>query len=600
MRCFTRAALLRTGRGFISILALFCMQQWLGAADPPPKTAAPAATPAPVGEALAGSITIPNAARPWEKYQIHLSRAEMTWLAAHPVLRYGFDPNWPPFSFRDGGKGALEGIDVDLMAKLAERLGVRFEPIATNSWEETDRKLHAGQVDVVSGIARSESREQYLLFTSSYITCPVAVITRAEAPFMTSLHDLKNVTLASPRGYVTTESLMRDYPALPLVQTATVRDALTLVSEKKADVTIENLPSANYTIKQAGLNNLKIAGITDYRFALCLAVRKETPELQSILEKTLNSLTDAERRTVTDKWTAVEYFPENDWAPVWRIAGALLACGAVVFGLFTLWNRRLAAELDERKKAEAALKEAHDRLHALNTEKDRFMTMAAHDLNNPLSAILMKCMVFELDGEHLGRDMHDLLSTIRNNAQRMTHLIKNILNADRLEQGQMMLKIEPLDLAELVQETIRNLHPCAECKHIRLEFSRSPAPLRIAADRAATLQVLENLLSNAIKYTPPGKLVSIRTEGRSGFGRVEVRDQGPGIQDRDRPKLFMKYVTLSARPTANENSNGLGLSIAKGFMDAMKGRIACESKPGEGALFVVEFPLAPSLVSSRV
>jgi len=83
----------------------------------------------------------------------------------------------------------------------------------------------------------------------------------------------------------------------------------------------------------------------------------------------------------------------------------------------------------------------------------------------------------------------------------------------------------------------------------------------------------------------------VRVALEGGVARVEVRDQGPGISEEDRQRLFEKYITLSARPTGNETSNGLGLSIAKSLVDAMKGAIRCESKSGEGALFVVEFPM---------
>lgn len=532
---------------------------------------------------------------PWEKYNIQLTPEEIAWVRDHPSVRLGFDPSWPPFSFR-GANGAWQGIDFELLAGLSERLGIKFVPVETQSWQETDQKIHNGGVDVVSGISPTADREKYLLFTSPYITCPVAVITRQEAPFLTTLHDLKNVTLASPRDYVTTEQLIRDYPGLPLIQTSNQQEAFILVSRHKADVVIDNLPSASFIIKSAGLKNLKIAGITDYRFGVSLAVRKDLPELRSILEKGLVSLSDADRRAILDHWTAVEYFPRTDWTRIWKIAGALLLLGAGVSGMFIYRNRHLSRELAERKRAETALQAAHDRLNELNREKDRFMTMAAHDLNNPLTAIMMKCMMFEMDGDFNRGNVQDLLVTVRNSTQRMTHLVRNLLNADKLEHGCMQLQSEPLDLAALLHECMESLRPCAESKKIRIEFTGPPDPVRIKADREAVLQVLENVISNAVKYTPQGKQISVRLLRREGFARVEVSDQGPGISEEDRPKLFGKYVTLSARPTGNEDSNGLGLCIAKRLVESMKGRIACESRPGAGATFVVEFSLEPELM----
>lgn len=526
---------------------------------------------------------------PWEKFKIQLTPEEIEWVTNHPVVRLGFDPNWPPFSFRDD-KGTLQGIDFDLLARLEERLGIHFEPLRTDSWEGIEHKILTGDVDVVSGISRTESREKHLLFTSAYFNRPVAVITRKEAPFLTSLYDLKNVTLASPRGFVTTHQLMHDFPGLPLIQTPNSLDALKLVSGKKADVAVENLAAASYIIKSAGLTNLKIAGIADYNFDLCLGVRKDWPELRSILQKGLDSLPEAERRQISDHWAAVEYFPHFDWLSICIFGSAFLLLMVMIFGAFTWWNRHLARELAERRKAESALKAAHDRLHELNCEKDRFMSMAAHDLNNPLTAIMMKCGLFETVG-FTPESARDLLATVQNGTQRMSHLIKNLLNANKIEHGRMQLHSLPLDLSELMTQTIECLQPCADFKKIRFEYTQPPAQARIRGDRDAILQVLENLLSNALKFTPPGKSVAVRVALEGGVARVEVRDQGPGISEEDRQRLFEKYITLSARPTGNETSNGLGLSIAKSLVDAMKGAIRCESKSGEGALFVVEFPM---------
>src|SRR5262249_46664261 len=154
------------------------------------------------------------------------------------------------------------------------------------------------------------------------------------------------------------------------------------------------------------------------------------------------------------------------------------------------------------------------------------------------------------------------------------------------------LQMQPLDLSQLARTAIEDLQPCAECKHITIDFKDASVPARVNGDRDALLQVLENLLSNAIKFSLAGKKVSVQIFVTDDAARVEVRDEGPGISADDQPKLFGKYVTLSARPTANEPSNGLGLSIAKNLVESMGGSIRCDSPPGQGARFSVEFRLA--------
>ena len=104
------------------------------------------------------------------------------------------------------------------------------------------------------------------------------------------------------------------------------------------------------------------------------------------------------------------------------------------------------------------------------------------------------------------------------------------------------------------------------------------------------VQVLENLVSNAVKYSPPRKNIFVRLKKEAGAVRCEVQDEGPGLSVEDQKKLFGKFARLSAKPTGGEHATGLGLSIVKRMVEAMNGKVWCESEPGQGALFVVQFP----------
>ena len=108
-------------------------------------------------------------------------------------------------------------------------------------------------------------------------------------------------------------------------------------------------------------------------------------------------------------------------------------------------------------------------------------------------------------------------------------------------------------------------------------------------DRGYADQVFENLLSNAIKFSPQNKKVYVSVVKKNGRIVAKVKDEGPGLSDDDKKKLFGKYQKLSAKPTGNETSTGLGLSIVKKFVEAMQGEIWCESTAGEGASFFVAF-----------
>lgn len=113
----------------------------------------------------------------------------------------------------------------------------------------------------------------------------------------------------------------------------------------------------------------------------------------------------------------------------------------------------------------------------------------------------------------------------------------------------------------------------------------------MSADPNVLVQALDNLISNAVKYSPPGKPIVVRQLTVSDQIRIEVQDQGPGLTAEDQKKLFGKFARLSAKPTGGEPSVGLGLSIVRRMMEAMRGRVGCESEPGQGATFFVELPV---------
>ena len=112
----------------------------------------------------------------------------------------------------------------------------------------------------------------------------------------------------------------------------------------------------------------------------------------------------------------------------------------------------------------------------------------------------------------------------------------------------------------------------------------------------ALSQVLDNLVSNAVKYSPPNKNIWVDIQETTENVRIAIRDEGPGLSDDDKSKLFGKFARLSAQPTGGEHSTGLGLSIVKKMIEAMNGKVWCESELGHGATFFVEISRTASEV----
>ena len=125
-----------------------------------------------------------------------------------------------------------------------------------------------------------------------------------------------------------------------------------------------------------------------------------------------------------------------------------------------------------------------------------------------------------------------------------------------------------------------------------IHLQSDAVPAKVLVDPYVMVQVLENLVSNAVKYSPVGKNIFVRLKKEAGAVRLEVQDEGPGLSAEDQKKLFGKFARLSAKPTGGEHSTGLGLSIVKKMVEAMNGKVWCESELGKGATFIVTMPEA--------
>jgi len=254
-------------------------------------------------------------------------------------------------------------------------------------------------------------------------------------------------------------------------------------------------------------------------------------------------------------------------------------------------------ELLARVRTHLELKHARDtivrygqELSRLNEEKNEFMGIVAHDLRSPLASIQGFAELLADDAPMEPEEAQDSAHRILDTAKRMAEMVQDLLDANRIERGEMRMTPEPCDMGALTRSVVQAYEARASTKHQSLHLEADDAPIEALADRNTLVQVLENLVSNALKYSPPGKSVFVRLKKVVEAVRFEVQDEGPGLSAEDQKKLFGKFARLSAKPTGGEHATGLGLSIVKRMVEAMGGQVFCESEFGKGATFIVELP----------
>ena len=247
-------------------------------------------------------------------------------------------------------------------------------------------------------------------------------------------------------------------------------------------------------------------------------------------------------------------------------------------------NLELEQKVEERTQQ---IQDKNQELSELNEEKSHLVGIVAHDLRNPLTSALSVAELMSSDKDCLNNDQKDGLKVIKNSLRRMNDMIVKILDVRAIESHQVNLNLQVVEVGNFVEKVVARFKDLSDKKDIALVLNKNDGKVNV--DLNYFTQILENLISNAIKFSPRGKEIIINISNGSDTTRLEVTDQGPGLTTEDHQRIFGKYQRLSAQPTGGESSTGLGLSIAKKYVEAMEGKIWCESEHGKGAKFVVEF-----------
>jgi len=247
-------------------------------------------------------------------------------------------------------------------------------------------------------------------------------------------------------------------------------------------------------------------------------------------------------------------------------------------------------EMLSRVRTHLALKAAHDRLKQLAEDKDELLGILAHDLKNHLGGIQLSADLLRqwMAGANRGKPA-ELCENIYHSTGQLLAFVKEFLANSAADHG-VALNLEPVSLSDAVTRAAQDYQEAARRKNLEIRLELSAEPANVLADRNALMQVLDNLLSNALKFSPANKQITIIVRPAEAGVECLIQDQGPGFSAEDKARLFRRYVRLSARPTGGEPSTGLGLSIVKKLVQAMKGELTCTSTPGEGAVFALRLP----------
>lgn len=253
-------------------------------------------------------------------------------------------------------------------------------------------------------------------------------------------------------------------------------------------------------------------------------------------------------------------------------------------------NLQVLYEVDKQKKETEIYRLKNIELAELNMEKNEFLGIAAHDLKNPLTGIILNTSTIRRNIDKFSKEeVVKRIGKIELTAERMQMIIKNMLDINAIEEGRLNLHFEEFDIKLLLKKMIDDFSLAASQKEIKINFESNDDKVILKTDGSALTEIIENLLSNAVKYSPQGKAVHVKCFIENKNAVIEIKDEGQGFTEEDKKSVFQKFARLSAKPTGGEHSTGLGLSIVKKLTDILGGEVTFESEPGKGSTFTLTF-----------
>jgi hypothetical protein len=233
----------------------------------------------------------------------------------------------------------------------------------------------------------------------------------------------------------------------------------------------------------------------------------------------------------------------------------------------------------------------------LDRLKTETLQLVAHELRTPLTSIQGLSDVL-LKFPVAADESNEMLRTIHSEALRLGETINRYLDLTRLESGAQPLHLTPVSCRELIADCIRNLAVFAAERRVRLNAQISPSVPILQADAQLLAQAVNNLLGNAIKYSPPETEVVAAAELNHSHVMISVRDQGFGIPEAARARIFEKFYRLERDTASGVVGTGLGLPLVKEIVEQHGGQVTCESAPTTGSTFTIHLPLKPQALSA--
>ena len=511
---------------------------------------------------------------------------ERQWISDHPVVEFAGYPDWQPFESVHRGK--VSGLSLEYLAAISKVSGLTFRPILESDIKQARAALAKGTLDLLpvvtaqnNGADANDNTGQML--SAPYFVGTAVIITRDSMPNIFDLDRLQGHHVAVREHGIMHRLLRERYPAIVLLPMSSPEQELQAVSSGLADAAIDVDALLMPLWRRGYYKNLHVSGtVNDALLNVRMRVRDDEPELRSIIDKSLATLTAKQTDEMMERWMIDSDYGAPSWTVLLRFHSTAfigISAALALFAILYVFARR-------------------DRRRAIRSESEKAMFLAtmSHEIRLPTSALLSAVEL--LRSTRLDRSQSKIVDTATTSAEALLRLIDNVLDISKLEVNGLKLERLPVDLHKIADDVVNVVLHKANEKHLPVHVDLNLRSGRtVMTDPTRLQQVLINLLSNAIKFTARGSITLEMTlhphEGAELPAQlmVRVKDTGIGIAANRRNRLFQAYVQADSSIQRRYGGTGLGLNICRQLVELMGGTITLKSELGQGTTVSFTIPV---------
>jgi two-component system sensor histidine kinase EvgS len=510
-----------------------------------------------------------------------LTPHEKQWLKEHPKIVLAAETNFPPFEFLNEHQ-KYRGFSVDYIRTIESLLGIKFEIKFWDNWDKIMEEGKKRKNDIWPTATPTPFRLKFMNFTKPYIKLDAVILTRKNIDkSMQNLESLTDMKVSVISGFGTHEYLKENYPDINLDVVPNTAEGLKKVSFGLVDAMVVNIAMATYFMEKEGITNLEIGGKTGYTYEWGLASRNDWPELNSILEKTLNQIDPLKKKEIYRKWVGLKV---KEGLTLKQFLSILFGT-LTVFGVGTIlvWNRSLKKQVETRTVE----------LNTANAAKSIFLANMSHEIRTPMNAILGYAQILEREPQ-LEKKYKEYTRNILSSGNHLLNLINEILDLSKIEAGRMELTPTSFDLNAIAKDMSAMFELRCEEKKLRWKNEAvNDKPVWVYGDETKIRQALINLLGNGVKFTDTGEIIFKLTIQEDEHYLFEAIDSGMGIPEEAQKSIFEPFKQDTEG--RNKGGTGLGLAISKKQIDLMGGELKVDSELGKGSRFYFLIKLPATL-----